>query len=382
MKLCVVTHSLIKGDGQGRVNYEVVAEALRQGHQVTILASQLDIELAQNPLLDWVYIPVKTFPTELIRNLAFSWQSARWLKKNRSKFDIVKINGAITSASAELNAVHFVHSSWLKSPVHTWQQRKDLYGLYQWLYTSLNAFWERQAFARAKAIIAVSQKVKQELLDIGVSGDRIEVITNGVDLEEFAPGASDRSNLGLPNDVVLALFAGDIRTPRKNLDTVLQAVSQVSNLHLAVAGDTKDSPYPQLAEKLGISNRVHFLGYRRDMSNLMKAVDLFIFPSRYEACSLVLLEAMASGIPVITAQTSGGAELVSPECGFILSDPDDLTALTGVLEQLTKAPQLRQKMGLQARQTAEQNGWTQMANKYLELFRKYQKVTSNNHHNR
>lgn len=375
MKLCVVTHSVIKGDGQGRVNYEVVAEALRQGHQVTIVASQLDRELEQNNLLNWIYIPVKTFPTELIRNLAFSWQSAKWLKKNRSQFDIVKINGAITSVSAELNAVHFVHSSWLKSPVHTWQQRKDFYGLYQWFYTFLNAYWEKQAFARAKKIVAVSRKVKQELLDIGVSDDRIEVITNGVDLQEFAPGASDRGSLGLPNDVVLALFAGDIRTPRKNLDTVLQAISQVSNLHLAVAGDTKDSPYPQLAEKLGISSRVHFLGYRRDMSNLMKAVDLFIFPSRYEACSLVLLEAMASGIPVITAQTSGGAELVSPECGFVLSDPDDLTALTGVLEQLTKAPQLRQKMGLQARQTAEQNGWTQMANKYLELFKKYQKIT-------
>lgn len=375
MKLCVVTHSLIKGDGQGRVNYEIVAEALRQGHQVTILASQLDQKLAQDRRLDWVYIPVKNFPTELIRNIAFSWQSAKWLKKNRSQFDLIKINGAITSASAELNAVHFVHSSWLKSPVHTWQQRKDFYGLYQWLYTFLNAFWEKQAFARAKAIVAVSQKVKQELLDIGVSGDRVEVITNGVNLQEFAPGTSDRAGLGLPNNVVLALFAGDIRTPRKNLDTVLQAISQVSNLHLAVAGDTKDSPYPQLAEKFGISGRVHFLGYRRDMSDLMKAVDLFIFPSRYEACSLVLLEAMASGIPVITAQTSGGAELVSPECGFVLSDPNDLTPLTQVLKQLTKTPELRKKMGLQARQIAEQNSWMQMANKYIELFKKHRDVT-------
>ncbi|MGL6340518.1 MAG: glycosyltransferase family 4 protein [Waterburya sp.] len=371
MKLCVVTHKLVKGDGQGRVNYEVVVEAIRQGHQVTILASQLDRELEQNQLLDWIYIPVKTFPTELLRNLAFSWQSARWIKKNRSQFDVVKINGAITSASAEFNAVHFVHSSWLKSPVHTWQQRKDIYGLYQWLYTFLNSYWEKQAFARVETVIAISQKVKQELLDIGVSENRLEVITNGVDLQEFTPGASIRSNLGISNDVVLALFAGDIRTPRKNLDTVLQAISEVSHLHLVVAGDTKNSPYPQLAEKLGIHNRVHFLGYRQDMSNLMKTVDLFVFPSRYEACSLVLLEAMASGIPVITSQTSGGAELVTPECGFVLSDPDDLSSLKEVLEQLISAPQLRKKMGLQARQIAEQNSWTQMANKYLELFKKY-----------
>jgi glycosyltransferase involved in cell wall biosynthesis len=368
MKLCVVTHSLIKGDGQGRVNYEVVDEALRQGHQVTILASQLDRELEQNQLLDWIYIPVKTFPTELIRNLAFSWQSSKWLMKNRSQFDIVKINGAITNASAEFNAVHFVHGSWLKSPLHTWQQRKDIYGLYQWLYTFLNSYWEKQAFARAETVVAVSRKVKQELLDIGVSDDRIEVITNGVDLQEFTPGASDRTKLGLPNYVVLALFAGDIRTPRKNLDTVLKAVAEVSDLHLVVAGSTKNSPYPQLAEKLDISNRVHFLGYRRDMSDLMKSVDLFVFPSRYEPFGLVLLEAMSSGIPVITAQTAGGAELVTPECGFVLSNPDDLTSLIGVLEQLTNAPQLRRQMGLQARQVAEQNSWKSKAKLYLKLF--------------
>ena len=171
MKLCVVTHSIVKGNGQGRVNYEIICQALRQGDRVTVLASQLDRELEQNQLLNWVYLPVKKFPTAFIRNLAFSWQSAKWLRKHRSQFDVVKINGAITSVPADFNAVHFVHSSWLKSPVHIWQQKKNIYGFYQWLYTFSNAYWEKQAFAKAKTVIAVSEKVKQELVDVGVSSD-------------------------------------------------------------------------------------------------------------------------------------------------------------------------------------------------------------------
>ena len=369
MRVCIITHKLVKGDGQGRVNYEVVVEALRQGHQVTVLASQLDPELQGNQLLDWVYISVKNFPTELIRNLAFSWQSSRWIKANRSKFDLVKINGSITDVSAEVNAVHFVHSSWLKSPVHIWQQRKDVYGFYQLLYTFLNAYWEKKAFSRAEKIVAVSQQVKQELIDIGVSNNQIDVITNGVDLEEFAPGKRERTSLKLPENVPLAFFAGDIRTPRKNLETVLKALVDVPDLHLAIAGSIEDSPYPELAKDLNISQRTHFLGYRTDIPELMRAVDMFVFPSRYEACTLVLLEAIASGLPVITAASTGGAEVITPECGILLNSTENVEELATALRLLTRDHNLRVQMGQAARIVAEQHSWTSMGDKYLHLFK-------------
>ena len=91
-------------------------------------------------------------------------------------------------------------------------------GTYQGFYTALNANWERKAFDRAKVVVAVSEKVAQELVAIGIPRDRIRVILNGIDLQEFAPGIVDRQKRGLPEEVPLALFAGDIRTPRKNLD--------------------------------------------------------------------------------------------------------------------------------------------------------------------
>ena len=239
--------------------------------------------------------------------------------------------------------------------MHTSRLRRDFYGAYQWLYTVLNAHWEKEAFRQAKVIVAVSEKIEKDLLEIGVPKERIRVILNGADLKEFSPGSADRSHLGLPEGVTLALFAGDIRSQRKNLDTVLHALVQVPELHLAVAGSTERSPYPPLATKLGLGDRVHFLGYRRDVSEIMKAVDLFVFPSRYEACTLVLLEAMATGLPVITAVTAGGAEIVTPDCGVVLADSEDTQALAEVLIRLSSDHHLRSQMGHAARAIIEQH---------------------------
>ncbi|AVH66945.1 MULTISPECIES: glycosyltransferase family 4 protein [unclassified Nostoc] len=375
MKLCIVTHKIQKGDGQGRVNYEVANEAIRRGHQLTLLASEVAPELEDNSQVKWVRIPVKDYPTEFVRNFIFAQKSADWLRKHRSDIDLVKVNGAINLAAADVNAVHFVHSSWLRSPVHISRNRRDFYGLYQWLFTAFNARWEKQAFQKAQVVVAVSEKVAQELVNIGVPRSCIRVIINGVDLEEFAPGESDacgglrlRQKLGLPENVTLALFAGDIRTPRKNLDTVLHALVKVPDLHLVVVGHTQNSPFPQLAASLGLSKRVHFVGFRRDIPQIMQAVDLFVFPSRYEACSLVLLEALSSGLPVITATATGGGELVTPECGIVLSDSDDSDALALALLTLVSSPALIQQMGKAARSVAEKHSWTTMAQTYVDLF--------------
>jgi glycosyltransferase involved in cell wall biosynthesis len=380
MKLCIVTHKVKKGDGQGRVNYEVAQEAIRRGHQLTLLASEVAPEIEQNSKVNWVPISVDSYPSEFIRNFVFADKTAAWLQQNRSQIDVLKVNGAITKFAADVNAVHFVHSSWLRSPVHISRIRRDAYGFYQWLYTALNARWEKQAFQRAKVVVAVSEKVAQELINIGVPRDRIRVIVNGVDLQEFSPGVASRQKLGLPENVNLGLFAGDIRTPRKNLDSVLHALVQVPDLHLAVVGSPDGSPFPQLAADLGISNRVHFLGYRRDIAEIMRAVDVFVFPSRYEACTLVLLEALASGLPVITATATGGAELVTPECGIVLPDSDNIDALAAALSSLVSDRTLMQQMGQVARAVAEQHSWSTMAQTYMDLFEELLKNEEHSSH--
>lgn len=368
MKLCIVTPYVIKGDGQGRANYEIVWEAIRRGHQVTLVARRVAPELQEHKLVNWVHFDVEKFPTALIKEMVFSGRSAAWLSKHRHQFDLVQVYGAVTSARGDINTSQFVHTSWRRSPVHTARIHSNLYGFYHWAYSALNAYWEKRAFQKAALAIAVSDKIKQELIrDLNIEGERIHVIHNGVDLQEFFPGVGDREKLGLPSGVT-ALFAGDIRTNRKNLDTVLKALVKVPNLNLVVVGSTEGSPYPQLAASLGLSERVHFAGYRRDIAEIMRAVDLFVFPSRYEACTLVLFEAMASGLPVITATSAGGAELVTPECGFVLSDSDDVDGLARALEILEGSASLRAKMGRAAHAVAKENTWVSKAQRYVDLF--------------
>jgi len=368
MKICIITHNVLKGDGQGRVNYEIVWEAIRRGHEVTLLATSVAPDLQQSDRVHWILVKVKGIPTQLLSNMIFSWKSARWLKQYASMFDLIKVNGALTSIAADVNAVHFVHSSWLRSPAHISRQRRDYYGVYQWFYTWLNAQWEKQTLRQASTIVAVSEKVKRELVEVGVPANTIRIILNGVDLQEFFPGSSDRSQWGLPNQIPVALFVGDIRSSRKNLDTVLRALVHVPDLHLAVVGKLEGSPYPKLVETLELTKRVHFLGFRRDVAEIMRATDLFVFPSRYEACTLVLFEAMASGLPVITAITAGGCEVVTAESGIVLLDSEDVNGLAEAMNLLAKNPLKRQQMGQASRAIVQQYGWDSVAKSYVDLF--------------
>ncbi len=377
MKICIVTHKLVKGDGQGRVNYEIACEALAQGHELILIASDIADHLSQNPQVIWVRISVGSWPSALLKNLVFSYQSSRWLQRHCQKFDVLKINGNITDVRSTINAVHFVHSAWLKNTYNPTHQRRYWFSpknAYQRLYTTLNAHWEKKAFQKSATLVAVSRQVEQELLEIGVEQNQVKTIINGVDLNEFCPGPADRRQLGLPPQQVLALFVGDIKSPRKNLDTVLQALTQVQNLHLIVVGSTEKSPYPQLAKTLNITDRVHFLGFRRDVAQIMKAVDFFVFPSRYEACSLVLLEAMASGLPIITAQSAGGSELVDHRCGIVLENPDNVAQLAEAMEKLAYDASVCHTMGQSARIIAEDHSWTTMAQQYLDLALSYSKL--------
>ena len=172
---------------------------------------------------------------------------------------------------------------------------------YQSFYSRCNEGFERKSYEAAAVVIAVSKLVRSEMLPVaGVPERKVRVIHSGVDLDDFRPGIEDRRALGLPADVPLGLFVGDVRTYRKNLDTVLRSLVATPSIHLAVVGAVDCSPFPAMASSLGIAGRVHFLGYRRDVARIMRASTFLTFPTRYEPFGLVILEAMSSGLPVVT----------------------------------------------------------------------------------
>ncbi|WP_174364008.1 glycosyltransferase [uncultured Caballeronia sp.] len=374
MKIAIVTHVVRHNDGQGRVNYEIARAALAEGHQVTLLASHVAPELASETRLRWVAIKVGRFwPTKLFKQQVFALKTALWLKKHKKDYDVLHVNGFISWTKADVNTAHFVHGGWLRSPYYPFKLTGGLWSAYQVIYSHVNAKLEHWAYQRSKIIAAVSEKVAVEIRANGTESERIEVVYNGVDTTAFTAArrtGSDRAQFQLPDDACLLLFVGDLRTPRKNLDTVLKALLELpSSVHLAVAGYIPGSPYPDEAKALGIGDRVHFLGLVKNMPTLMHSVDAFVFPSRYEAMSLSLLEALAAGLPVITAKTAGGAEIIGTDCGIVLDDPDDATALAGAVLKLADAPELRREMGVAARLLADQFGWARMARRYLDLYR-------------
>ncbi|WP_022834428.1 glycosyltransferase family 4 protein [Salisaeta longa] len=359
MHIAIVTPRIVTGDGQGRVNHAIATGALARGHTLLCVTAALDPALAAHPSVTWARCSIDRYPTALLNELVFAARSAHCLHTATPRPDAVLANGAITWAPSDLNAAHFVHSGWKQSPYAALGQQ-GLHGWYQSAYTALNAWWERRAFRRAHRVVAVSERVKAELLAAGVRTP-IDVIPNGVDLSTFHPGPADRAALGLPTGP-LGVFIGDLRTPRKNLDTVLRALTRQPALHLAVAGRVEGSPYPALAERLGVASRVHFLGFRSDVDALLRAADVCVCPSRYEPFSLVVLEALASGCPVVTSAPVGAAPLVQG-AGRVVTDPEDDEALAEALAAvLERAPEY----AAQARQTAEKHPWSIVAAQYLD----------------
>ncbi|SDI33554.1 Glycosyltransferase involved in cell wall bisynthesis [Paraburkholderia steynii] len=372
MRVAIVTHVVRHNDGQGRVNHEIARAALDENIEVTLVASHVAPELLEHPLVRWAPVKIGRFwPTNLLRQQVFALKSAWWLRKHRAEYDVLHVNGFITWMPADVNTAHFVHSGWFNSKYYPFGLSKGLWSAYQFVYTRVNAVLEGWAYRRSRVITAVSQKVATEIAAIGLTPrNRLDVIYNGVDTQGFAAAQGDRTRFKLPEDKFLLLFVGDLRTPRKNLGTVLKALKHLpEHVHMAVAGYLPGSPYPEEAKALGIADRVHFLGLVKEMPVLMHSVDAYVFPSRYEAMSLSLLEAMAAGLPVVTAHTAGGAEIITPECGIVLDDPDDPQALAQAVGRLASDDAQRLAMGRAANELATGFGWARMAQQYIALYR-------------
>jgi glycosyltransferase involved in cell wall biosynthesis len=367
MRIAIVTRRVGSNDGQGRVNREIAVEALRQGHSVHLYCEQIDADVIELGAVPHLMHPPGFLPTRLLRDQIFAVRTGWTLARAGQRYDAVLACGFATWASADVNAVHFMHRSWRDSPFHPWRLGRTARSLYARTFTELNTHLEAGAFRRAGAIVAVSTRIRQELIEAGVAPSRITTILNGVDTEEFKPGPAKRERFGLPDGVKLALFAGDLRTPRKNLDTVLRALVDVPDLHLAVAGDHGGTSWPAMAGALGITGRVQFLGFQTDMPALMRCCDVFVLPSRYEPFGLVLLEALASGLPVVTAANVGGAEIISQTAGVIISNCEDEAALAAALRDLLGSPERHRAMAAAARDVAMAHSWPAMAKQYLNL---------------
>jgi glycosyltransferase involved in cell wall biosynthesis len=367
MRIAIVAHNLIYGDGQGRINLEIAREALRAGAQVVLVGAKVDPELIRAGAV-WEKVRLVRGPV-LFQVVQFVWAANRIVDRLRAsgRVDYVIANGYTLTRPHDLNLCQFVHSAWLTSKIHNTASKGVINRIYQAVYTRYNARHERRSFGAARKVIAPSRQTADELRQLGVESAKVCVVPNGVACSEFFPGTESRSELGLPKGVPIALFVGNVRTNRKGLGSVLQALVNLPDVHLAVVGQTSGSPFIAMAAKLGLQQRTHFLGFRKDVARIMRACDLFVFPSWYDPFGLVVTEAMASGLPVVTTERTGAGELLNDKCGTLVHDPADVAALSAALRHWLSDSPRRSEAALACRTIAESHGWVAMAKSYLEL---------------
>jgi UDP-glucose:(heptosyl)LPS alpha-1,3-glucosyltransferase len=223
------------------------------------------------------------------------------------------------------------------------------------VYHRLLLALERRVFTTTPEVVAISRLGAGEIARLyGVPESRLSVVYNGVDLARFHPDqrarhrAGARAEAAIPADAWIALFAGS-GFERKGLATAVEAMAALSDRtsRLLVVGKGDLQPYRNLAERLGIAGRVVWLGPRPDIERWYAAADVLVLPTRYEPFGNVHLEALASGLPVVTTTAAGGAEAVGPECGEAVP-PADPAAVSAALERLRAGDGHRQAAAARA----------------------------------
>jgi UDP-glucose:(heptosyl)LPS alpha-1,3-glucosyltransferase len=191
-------------------------------------------------------------------------------------------------------------------------------------------------------VVAISDMVRrhfQEYYQLG--SENVRLVRLATDANRFDEHDRPRRRLewreawNIEPHQVVALFVG-INYRLKGLEPLLHAVRRMpDSFRLLIAGDPDSSLEQRLARRLGVLDRVRFLGYCADIRNCYFAADFLVHPTFYDPCSHVVLEALACGLPVITTRYNGASELLQPPReGYVLDDPQDLDALAGAMTRL------------------------------------------------
>ena len=173
----------------------------------------------------------------------------------------------------------------------------------------------------------------------------------GVDLTRFqnvtVDKASKRSELGIPEEATVLLSVGELNE-NKNHQIIIRAMAQLhrEDVHYVIAGvGSKSDELKELAQSLGIAERVHLLGYRKDVPELYYTADIFCFPSRREGLGLAAIEGMACGLPIVTSDKHGINDYSTDGVTGYKCDPTDVDGFAKAIGRLSDDTALRESMG-------------------------------------
>jgi UDP-glucose:(heptosyl)LPS alpha-1,3-glucosyltransferase len=199
-------------------------------------------------------------------------------------------------------------------------------------------------------ILAISEMTRRHFRDyLGLPESEVRVLHAAIDPDRFTaddrPARRDRERRGwgVAIDEPVGLFVG-MNYRLKGLAQLLRAIVHVPpdrRFRIVIIGSQKYTRYQRLARQLGVSDRVRFLGFRADPRDAYFAADFLVHPTFYDPCSLVALEALACGLPVLTSRHNGALEKLNPpHDGLVIEDPHDARDLARALTKISNPDQL------------------------------------------
>ena len=334
-------------------------QLLRLGHEVHVVATTFQSPPLNEP--NWIVphlIPpnpcrlaraksaeeiLRNLDLDIVHDMGFGWYG-----------DILQPHGGSRAAAEERNLS--LAPKWL-------QPIKRVVDRFLPRYREF-AELTRQQFGspNGPVVLALSRMVYRDMQRLhGLADSRLRLIYNGVDVERFSPDwrtehrETTRRRLGVANDEVLFLIVAH-NLKLKGVPTLVRALGMLRRegvrAKAVVVGGKRTRSMRLLAYWHGVERATTFVGAVDDPRDFYAAADVYVQPTFYDPCSLVVLEALACGLPVITTKFNGAGELMTAgEHGFVLDDPADSEGLANLMRQ-TLDPSRRSEMSLAARELA------------------------------
>lgn len=351
-KALIITNAASMVHLFNRVNIELLQEA---GYEVHIACNFVYGNTASKEMIEqykkeWEAEGIISHQIDFLRS-PFTLKSFKIYKETKklireSQYDIIHCHTPIVSAFTRLAARKLKKATTIIYTAHGFHFFKGA-PFFNWLVyypvekllaplTDLLITINSEDYELAKKKL----KVKKVIHKPGVGIDTKAIA------KVFPHTYEIRSSLNIPMDSVLMVSVGEINH-NKNHKMAIDALSRVKNqnIHYAIAGIGKlRDELTEYAKRLGVGDRVHFLGFRTDIFEVLKASDIFVMPSYREGLSVAMMEAMSCGLPVVASNIRGNCDLVDEEGGYLF-DIHNIDELVGYIETLSDNPERRKSMG-------------------------------------
>jgi glycosyltransferase involved in cell wall biosynthesis len=365
MKIAILSRNFSRVSG-GAESYAVqLANAMRSECDITVISQSFDESLE---LFRHVRVPKLPIRSRWINQLWYNWFSN---KVTRNGFDIIHSHENVTHAN--VNTVHV-------KTVHASLSQKGMSRFRRMLSPRLLAYlWieKKRLCTASHQNVFVSQLLLDETREFLSDLSSGTFIPPGVDWPQIELTPVERANarrsLGLSVDKMVIGFVGhDFK--KKGLGTLVKAVALLPfDVQVLVIGNpVKADDYTNLVAALGPGKECRFLGVVRDMPLVYAAIDCLAHPTTQDVFPMVLLEAMANSVPVITTMAphnSMSSLLTNQSDALLVPDPKDPVALFVALNAIWTDAELRQTLIRNGRNFAQKYSWTEVKKQYYEIYR-------------